>query len=379
MNKILYIAPFRDFSGYATAARGYLKALDMAGADIVARAIKYDMADPGTQHVPSELERRLLAKPLDKFNIVVQHVTPNEMRPFSNCKNIAVCAWETDKIPKYWADNLNRFDKIITFCQTTKKAFEGNGVTRPVFVVPHCFDMATYANLDSVEKLKVGDDTLLKDRHIFYNISQLSQKKGLDALIKAYFTEFCHDEDVLLVMKTYIGMSARQNEREKVVGFINQIKGALKLPRYPQVVIITQTMTEHQIKRLHATGHTYVCSSRGEGWNIPAFEALAYGNKLVTTDWGGMSEFIKPKEYKELFKGYLPGVFPVMGSLEPVFGQAHPDPELYTAEEKWFEPSVTSMGKAMREAKNAGLCKKVNLDHFDHAIVGKQMLGVIQS
>ena len=42
MSKILYIGPVRDFSGYATAARGYIKSLVDAGADLVVRPVKYD-------------------------------------------------------------------------------------------------------------------------------------------------------------------------------------------------------------------------------------------------------------------------------------------------------------------------------------------------
>ena len=42
---MLYIAPLFDFSGYAHAARDYIRALDKAGCDLVTRAVRYDNGD----------------------------------------------------------------------------------------------------------------------------------------------------------------------------------------------------------------------------------------------------------------------------------------------------------------------------------------------
>jgi hypothetical protein len=113
--KILYISALRDFSGYAQASRNYVKALDLAGADVITRAVKYDVADPGTEYVPTEREKELSRKSLggEAPDIVIQHVTPNEMRlPTFNTFNVAMCAWETDRIPAYWVEKLKGYPPI---------------------------------------------------------------------------------------------------------------------------------------------------------------------------------------------------------------------------------------------------------------------------
>jgi len=107
--KILYIAPVRDFSGYANAARGYIRALYQAGADIAVRAIRYDKADPGSMYEPTDIENKLLKRDLKNIDIVIQHTTPNEMRPMDDKVNIAIVAWETTRIPPYWVNKLNKF------------------------------------------------------------------------------------------------------------------------------------------------------------------------------------------------------------------------------------------------------------------------------
>lgn len=395
--KILYIAPVRDFSGYAAAARGYINALHQAGVDLVVRPVRYDRADGGTEYQPTALESELMKKPLENIDIVIQHTTPNEMRPVAGKINIAITAWETTRIPEYWAKKLNQFDAVMTFCQASVDAFKACGVTVPVGKIPHTFDIPSYT-LDGVQRMtSTSEPNFFDDKFIFYNISQLSTKKGIDILLRSYLTEF-HGKDkdkVLLILKTYIDMSNRQSERQKIQAYVANIKNALRLAPndYPPIMVISNTLTEEQIKKIHKTGHAYVCSSRGEGWCIPAFEALAYGNKLITTGWGGMGEFaIKPdciqKEPSnpKLFMGldvvryenaFRKNVFPVTYTLEPLVGQHHGDPELYTAKDLIAEPSVRSMMQQMRYAMSADSMPKTDLMEFDYSNVGPQMLAFI--
>ena len=395
MTKILYIAPVRDFSGYATAARGYVRALSDAGANLAVRPVRYDQADPGTAYQPTELERQLLRKDLKDVDVVIQHLTPNEMRIAPGKINIAVVAWETTRIPQYWVDKLNQFDAVITFCDASVSAFQDSGVNVPVHKVPHTFDIGSY-NLDGVEPIvSPSDPDFLKSRFVFYNISQFSMKKGIDALLRAYLGEFHgQQDDVLLVLKTYVNMMVREDEQEKLKQYINNVKASMRLPAegYPRVMLVTKTLTETQMQKLHRSGDCYVCSSRGEGWCIPAFDAMTYGNKLVTTLWGGMGEFACNTEYVELDGscGTIPGkypvkhepkpnVYPVDYSMEPLIGQQHADPDLYTSFEKIAEPSVSSLMSQMRAAYNErdNVHPAPNMTEFDHSTVGPNMLKII--
>jgi glycosyltransferase involved in cell wall biosynthesis len=380
MSKILYIAPVRDFSGYATASRGYIRALHESGADLVVRAVRYDQADPGTQYKPTELERELLKRNLDGVEIVVQHTTPNEMRPIAGKKNVAVVAWETTRIPDYWVEKLNKFDLVITFCDASIKAFEDCGVTVPIQKVPHTFDIPSYS-LDGVDKItSPSNPDLMDDRFVFYNISQFSTKKGIDLMLRAYFGAFHgREKETMLVLKTYVGMSGRDEDMKKLQQYIQNVKMGMRLPQdgYPPVMLITKTLTEKQIKKLHATGDCYVCPSRGEGWCIPAFDALTYGNKLVTTDWGGLGEFTY--QNKVSGKSLRNNVYLVDYTMEPLVGQSHADPELYTGFDLIAESSVSSMMKQMNNVfDNRAVTEAPNMMQFDHSVVGPEMLGIIQ-
>ncbi len=392
MSKILYIAPVRDFSGYATAARGYIQALDKAGADIVTRPIRYDQADPGTDYQCTEREKELLKKPLTDIDVVIQHTTPNEARPTKNKVNIAIVAWETTRIPAYWVEKLNQFDAVITFCDASVDAFKSCGVTAPIHKIPHTFDIPSY-NLEGVNPISApSDPDVLKDRFVFYNISQFAAKKGLDLLLRSYYGAFHgRGDDVMLILKTYVNMGGRVDEQTKLQQYIQSVKGGMRLPMggYPPVMLITKTLTDEQIKKMHATGDCYVCSSRGEGWCIPAFEALTYGNKLVTTDWGGMGEFTvlrkdngNPVSFDADYHGprYKPNVYPVNYSMEPLVGQTHADTELYTGFDLIAEASVTSMIAEMQKAfdDRTELVVPPDMMEFDYSVVGPKMLELIE-
>lgn len=387
MSKILYIAPVKDFSGYAMAARGYVRALDQAGVDITVRAIRYDQADPGSSYQCTQRERELLRKPLNDIDVVIQHTTPNEMRPAEGKVNIAIVAWETTRIPEYWVEKLNRFDAVITFCQASVDAFKDCGVTVPIYKVPHTFDIPNYT-LDDVDAIVApSDPEVFKKKFIFYNISQFSTKKGIDVLLRAYFGAF-HGrvDETMLILKTYVNMASRDNEQNKLEQYINNVRTGMRLPMegFPKVMLITKTLTDKQIKKIHATGDAYVCSSRGEGWCIPAFEALTYGNKLITTLWGGMGEFALTKDITRRELAGSGGactrlnVYPVDYSLEPLVGQTHADPELYTGFDLIAEPSVLSMMQQMKDVFDHREPQPTpDMMDFDHSVVGPTMLRLI--
>ena len=293
--------------------------------------------------------------------------------------NIAIIALETTRAPDYWIQRLNEFDGVITFCDTSVNAFKSCGLNVPIFKIPHSFDMKHYAiNNNYVINPKIQE--AVKNKFVFYNISQLSTKKGIDILLRSYFGQFYNKKDVILILKTYINMHGRDGEREQIQSYINGVKSAMRLPLegYPPVLLITNILTDKEVAGLHKISNCYVASSRGEGWCLPAFEALAYGNKLITTPWGGMKEYsITPNI--EFTSGFMPknNVYLVDYSLEPLIGQNHADPELFTSRDFIAEPSVKSMMTAMRNAVDFNKIDTPDLMEFDHSIVGPKMLTVI--
>jgi len=366
-NKLI-IAPFKDMSGYATLARQYFRALlsvDKSG-EWAAASLRYDSGSKS--QLPKELIDAHNKQISSEISTTVQISTPNEMRAVPGIKNIAMCCWETDRIPPHWAIALNAFDKIIVPCEANKVAFIKSGVSKPIFVVP----MPAYKDdykTDGVSKFDIpGVD---KDTTVYYNISQWSHKKGLDAAIRSYFLAFQNNENVLLLLKGYVGMQDQTGDGQKLLGAINEIKGAMRLPRYPRIFLNDTVTSEEGIKKVHFSGDCYVNFTRGEGWCIPAFDAMLYGKELITTRHTAMSDWVSPEH-----------AWIVESHLDSVHNMPHPDEQLYTARECWFEPSIVSGAEAFKSHftmmhKNNSVNVANLLALSDPEKIGKQLKDII--
>ena len=370
--KVLYISPYLGFSGYSTAARGYVRALHKKGVELVLRNVKYD---DGQEHKLEPWEKALFCRAAEGVDVIVQHLTPNEMAVKEgnpSLKHVGVFATETDRIPKEWANSVNRMDAAITFCQMSAGALKKGGVTIPVYVLPHAFDMKTYEDKGEPFNTMTGVPLSgISKPCIFYNISQISNKKGIDKLLRAYYGAFQNNEPVTLILKGYIGQMKRVGEEQRIIDFVNDVREGCRFPKYPSVIIFSDIMSEDEIRRIHSTGDIYVNASSGEGFGLPLFDAAAYGNGVISTKWGGPELFLNDG-----------GFYQIEHSIEPVFGMRHPHPYMFTSMENWAEPSVRSMIEQMRLAFE-DYCKEQlrqvsGLERFDDDIIGEQFRSILE-
>jgi len=336
--KMLYIGPLKDFSGYANAARDYVRALDYVGCNIVTRHLKYDTGDYKNTTKERELENRSI----DDIDIVIQHTTPNESQRKDGVFNVLYFAWETDRVPDEWVKNINEMDLVLVPCDENIKAARRCGVTVPIQKIVHTFDMDKYAGERKPFSIP-GVDNYFK----FLSICQYSKKKGVDALLKAYLSEFTSKDNTLLILKTYIGTNDGEKEKNHIPQLIGAMKDILRLKDYPKVMLLQDIMSDEDISRLYETSDCYVLPSRGEGWGIPCFDSLGYGKPAISTGWAGPTEFITPE------CGWL-----VNYNMSPVVDMPHPHDFMYTAKDNWAEPHVCDLKKAMREAHTLWGCRK---------------------
>jgi len=371
--KILYIGPLRDFSGYAHAARDYVSSLDALGLNLVTRDVIYD----GGTYDRTPREDKLANEDVQGVDIVIQHTTPNETERKENVFNVNIFCWETDTIPPEWVNELNKMDLVIVSCDENVKACKRSGVIVPVEKVHFATDIQKYK-----KEIKPFDMPGLSNRFKFLAICQYSKKKGVDPLLKAYLSEFGPEENVVLILKTYVGPQDGPEQKERVQHIIKAMKAILRLNNYPPIHLIHEIMSDEDIARLYKTANCYALPSRGEGWSIPHFDALGHGLPAIATNWAGPTEFITPE------CGWL-----VPYNMSPVCDMPHPFPYLYTARENWAEPHVNELKAAMREAyslwavsKSTEIETKWNkmvaaarhrVGDFSHEKIGPQLRDVI--
>ncbi len=328
--KVLYVAPLKDFSGYADASRNYVRALDLAGMNLVTRDLTYD----GGEYSRSERQTELSSLSAQDIDIIIQQTTPNETEYKEGCFNVNAFCWETDRVPPEWVSMLNQMDLILVPIEANRIASQECGVVKPIEVVPYSCNLEKYKRPVKPYVLPNADDSFK-----FLAVCQYSKKKGVDALLKAYFTEFTSKDPVILILKTYMGSDDGQDERAKIIGIINAMKGILRLKSYPPVKLIHEVMSHEEVERLYVTADCYVLPSRGEGWGIPHFDALGFGLPTIATKGTGPEAFITED------CGWL-----VDSSWSPVCNMPHPHDFMYTGLDNWKEPNVCSLKAAMRES-----------------------------
>lgn len=328
--KVLFVGPLKDFSGYASVARDYVRALNDAGMHIVTRDLRYD----GGNYKRNHFEKHLARRDAQNVDIIIQQTTPNEMEPKPGCFNVGVFCWETDRLPDLWVHQLNKMDLVLVPCEDNLFVTRKSGVLTPVEKVPYSCDTSKYSK--EIEPFIIPG---APDAFKFLAICQYSKKKGIDPLLKAYLSEFGDNDNVVLMLKTYFGPRDGEAEKQKMVEIINVIKRALRLKRYPRIQLIHEIVNFDDVERLYATADCYCLPSRGEGWGVPHFDALGHGLPAIATRGTGPEEFITPE------CGWL-----VESHKSPCVDMPHPHDFMYTAKDNWNEPQVGDLKRCMRDA-----------------------------
>ena len=101
--------------------------------------------------------------------------------------------------------------------------------------------------------------------------------------------------------------------------------------------LISQNIPPRDIDHLHTRGDCYVSLTRGEGWGLPAFDALLFGNPVIITGWSGQLD-------------YLGDDYPlsVRYSLETTMNAPNDNCHMRSESAHWADADCGHAGKLMR-------------------------------
>lgn len=361
-----YIGPFYDATGYSHAAIRTVLALDAAGANV--QPVNIKLANQ-TFEPPARLKELFDTRNYDRFDVVVQNTLPPGLQYRHGFKNVGYSFFETTNFrPSKWQYNLELMDELLVSSEQNAECVKESVSTDiPIHVVPIPTDFNQYDyNLDKVKFPESNAFT-------FYTISDYSSRKNIQALIKAYLTEFSSTDNVRFILKCYVESKNSKESQQIIQNDIQNIKNALRKNDFPSIYLITPYLQTELIERLHLTGDCFVSAERGAAWNIPAFDAMMYGNQVVVNGWGGQTQFVKGN-----------GTYLLDYTLSPVEGMVFcPYKTIYTCYEDWADPHIHSITKSMRLAyvnrerysrKNLIDYRRDLLQEFDLKPAGEKIL-----
>lgn len=360
---IRYTGPLLDYSGYGEANRHDLGALLSQDINVTTRIPRY------TREQTDYDALGVAAKDLEDaemgFNINIIHTTPDQFGKMvvEGKYNIGRVFWETDKLPPDFANGCMYLDEIWTGSEFNKQAIINAGVDKPVYIVPEAID--TTQDFTQLKPYKTKADRTFT----FYSIFEWTERKNPDTLLRAFWQEFTEADDVSLVMKTYLDDFSITKKIE-ISQAIGAIKSALNQPYYPQAYVYRELMDRKQIYRFHKSFDCYVSPHRGEGWGIPQMEAMLLGKPIISSNLGGIHEYLTDGKDALLLKDI---------TMVPVSNTRNT--QWYLGDQKWGSPTVAELRQKMRwvyenkkEAVKIGEAAKKTVEaKFSLDMVGKIM------
>jgi glycosyltransferase involved in cell wall biosynthesis len=164
----------------------------------------------------------------------------------------------------------------------------------------------------------------------------------LAALIKAFHLEFKPYEEVKLVLKVNNVGRSQEDTFEEVKNLANNIKGELGLYKdtsmYKPEFVITRFLSENDLRGLHRDCDCFVMPSSGEGFCIPAFDALLNNSYIIANRNCSIADYVK-----EGSNGHL-----VKSTLTPAIAPDRPLSFLCNGRDYWYEVNVNDLREAMR-------------------------------
>ena len=106
----------------------------------------------------------------------------------------------------------------------------------------------------------------------------------------------------------------------------------------PNIYLLHGEMTDEEMNQLNNDNKVkaFVSFTKGEGYGRPLAEAAITGKPVITTNWSGHTDFIKP-EYNVLVGGELKNIHPSAAN------------QFLLADSQWFNINTDIASRAMKD------------------------------
>jgi glycosyltransferase involved in cell wall biosynthesis len=353
--------PINTFSGYGARSRDFVRSLIKAKGDewniqILPQRWGNTPEEYLKEGTDSDLLSRINPNLTQQPEIWIQITVPNEFQPIGKF-NIGVTAGiESTMPPGEWIEGCNRMNLNLVSSEFTKQTFQN----------------VAYTKNDSKTNQPIGEIRLNKPMEVLMEGLDLDvyfkkpEKSGLldniDESFAFLFTghwlpgDFGHDRKnvsqlIWTFLQTFKGKGTKPAlllkcnavdyslmDKQYIEDKINMIKEHFKGEDLPNIYLLHGEFTNEELNQINNDPKVkaFVSFTRGEGFGRPLLEQAITGKPVITTNWSGHTDFIRP-EYNVLIGGNLENIHPSAAN------------NMLLKEGQWFKIDVDVASKAMKD------------------------------
>lgn len=291
MRPLLFQGPVYGASGYATAARQFLLALQhLQVTEIGLLPLIWNSGfDAGESREVllqlQHLERQASILPRAEACLLHWSVASEFLGRQGCAQAVGHAIFETNSLLREFVSGCNRMDGLIVPTRFNLQNFQQAGVQVPMGLVPEGVDCDRFSPEGPVL-------SQLPQRFTFLFMAQLSYRKGFDLVLKAFLELFAHHEDVQLLVRCYLRDSSPR-DLEQVRQFVRAFREQEFKGLQAGNIYLLTPVAEAYMPALYRSAHVLLAPHRGEGWGLPIGEALASELPVIATAWGGIHEYLQ--------------------------------------------------------------------------------------
>lgn len=383
MTLIRYYGHVGVQSGYGVAAAETCMAILAAGFEL-------EISTNGTQ-----LPRRFLplancirgSGDLSRPDVVIVHTLPldgtrvlaaeriRESFPAALC--ISYTTWEGARVaPDDVLAAQEAFDMVWVPCHYNARHFR-RGTPRStaprIERVPHAFDPSR----DASRWARCDDE------YRFYYIGAWNARKNVDGLIRAFAGIFTQRQLMNSPKTPRLTIHSPGTDRQVFIRSL--LSSGVPEDVMPLVTFQNELLCDEAIADIHRGSDCFVTTSRGEAWNLPAFDAVRHRCHVIVPQFHGSDDYLDAFYMRhgtsaELYKGSNQPAFldvEVADNEVRVRG-----PQGVDARTAWREPDLGDLQFHMLGSFNANITElKIGYDlaaEFGYEAVGQRIRTLIE-
>jgi glycosyltransferase involved in cell wall biosynthesis len=330
--------PYRGVSGHDRHTREFVRHLVRAGVRValvdipewhpvkLPEALRDPWFDTLTGPVPSRL--------------VLHFCMPHQVAAVPGRRHVNYTMFEASRVPGEWVALGRRHDLVVVPTESSRDAWLAGGFPPqqlrlcPLGVDPERFHPGVPPMALTDRRGRPLGDYAVR----VLNVSALTPRKNVTALLRVWLQTTTADDDAILVLKLGPGGPGARLALLRDLALLEHARGTRRQDAAP-VLFVDRTFSDAEMPRLFAAATHYWSMSRGEGWDQPMLEAAATGLRLIAPRHTAYTAYLDDAVATLLPAQRVPATIAGDDGLRRLFEGAF-----------WWEPDAAAAAEAIRRA-----------------------------